>query len=92
MCIRDSAVEAARAELSDQGPRIVEKLLSYTTETVADDFATAQTLTTDGYRPQIIAEQQRIQQAGVVTNEFYAVSSAVLSLSLIQISEPTRPS
>lgn len=76
----DKAVDAARAQISEQGPRIVEKMLSYTTETVVDDFAQAQALATDGYRQQIIDQQQRIQQAGVISNEFWAVSSAVLSV------------
>ena len=43
-----------------------------------DDFARAQALATDGYRPQLIAQQQAVQKAGATANEYWAVSSAVL--------------
>jgi Mce-associated membrane protein len=76
----DRAVDAARAQISEQGPRIVEQLLSYDAESVVDDFARAQSLATDGYRPQLIAQQQNVQKTGVTNNEYWAVSSAVLSV------------
>jgi len=76
----DRAVDAARAQISEQGPRIVEQLLSYETESVVDDFARAQSLATDAYRPQLIAQQQNVQKTGVTNNEYWAVSSAVLSV------------
>ncbi len=60
----DRAVEQARTEIAEQGPRIVEQMLSYGTATVQDDFAKAQSLATDGYRPQLIAQQQAVQKAG----------------------------
>lgn len=76
----DRAVDAARAQISEQGPRIVEQLLSYDAESVVDDFARAQSLATDAYRPQLIAQQQNVQKTGVTNNEYWAVSSAVLSV------------
>ncbi len=80
------AVEQARSQIAEQGPRIAEQMLSYGTETVADDFARAQSLTTDGYRPQLVAQQQAVQKSGVASNEYWAVSSAVLSVSADQAS------
>lgn len=76
----ERAVDAARSQISEQGPRIVERILSYGSDSVVDDFARAQALTTDGYRPQLIAQQQAVQKSGVMSNEYWAVSSAVLSV------------
>ena len=75
----DRALEQARTEITEQGPRIVEQLLSYGTKTVTEDFARAQALATDGYRPQLVQQQQAVQKAGVTDNEYWSVSSAVLS-------------
>jgi Mce-associated membrane protein len=77
----DRAVEKTRAEIAEQGPRMVEQMLSYGTATLKDDFARAQSLATDGYRPQLINQQQAVQKAGATANEYWAVSSAVLSAS-----------
>ncbi len=77
----EQAVDVARQQISEQGPRIVEQLLSYTNESLQQDFSHAQSLTTDGYRDQLIAQQQLVQQAGATSNEYWAVSSAVLSAS-----------
>jgi Mce-associated membrane protein len=78
---QDRALEHARTEIAEQGPRIVEQLLSYGSKSVVDDFARAQGLATDGYRPQLVAEQQAVQKSGVTDNEYWAVSSAVLSVT-----------
>jgi Mce-associated membrane protein len=75
----DRATEQARTQIAEQGPRIVEQLLSYGSQTVGDDFARAQTLATDGYRPLLIAQQEAVRKSGVTDNEYWAVSSAVLS-------------
>ncbi|OBB57637.1 hypothetical protein A5757_19645 [Mycobacterium sp. 852013-51886_SCH5428379] len=75
---QQQAVDRARAQIVEQGPRIVEQLLSYTTETVDDDFARAQSLTTDSYREQLIAQQNAVREAGASTNEYWAVVSALL--------------
>lgn len=75
----DRAVDTAHVQIAQQGPRMVEQMLSYNVDTLQQDFSNAQALTTDGYRPQLIAQQQAVQQAGATTNEYWAVSSAVLS-------------
>ncbi|XTP34870.1 RDD family protein [Mycobacterium sp. TJFP1] len=75
----ERAVDTAREQVAEQGPRIVEQMLSYGADTIVDDFARAQALTTDGYRPQLISQQQAVQQAGATTNEYWAVNSAVLT-------------
>ncbi|BBX67275.1 RDD family protein [Mycolicibacterium psychrotolerans] len=75
----ERAVDAAKAQIAEQGPRIVEQMLSYGADTMPSDFARAQGLTTDGYRAQLIAQQQAAQKAGVTSNEYWAVSSAVLT-------------
>ena len=79
----ERAVNEARVQIAEQGPRIVEQMLSYGADTLPQDFARAQALTTDGYRPQLIAQQQAVQaavQKGEATaNEYWAVSSTVLT-------------
>jgi Mce-associated membrane protein len=77
----DRAVDAAHAQIASEGPRIVEQMLSYNVDTLQQDFSHAQSLTTDAYRPQLIAQQQAVQKAGATSNEYWAVSSAVLSAS-----------
>lgn len=78
---QDRAVDAARDQIVAQGPRIVEQMLSYSTDTLQDDFSRAQSLATDAYREQLVTQQQAVQGAGATTNEYWAVSSAVLSAS-----------
>ncbi|MCV7420849.1 RDD family protein [Mycobacterium yunnanensis] len=78
---QDRAVEQARTQIAEQGPRIVEQLLSYGSQSVVGDFARAQSLATDAYRTQLVAQQQAVQKAGVTDNEYWAVSSAVLSVT-----------
>jgi Mce-associated membrane protein len=75
----ERAVDEARQQIAEQGPRIVEQMLSYEKDTLQQDFSHAQSLTTDAYRPQLIAQQEAVQKAGATTNEYWAVSSAVLS-------------
>lgn len=77
----DRAVEKTRTEIAEQGPRMVEQMLSYGSGTLKDDFARAQALATDGYRQQLISQQEAVQKAGATSNEYWAVSSAVLSAS-----------
>lgn len=74
----DRALEEARTQIAEQGPRIVEQVLSYTPETAEDDFARAQSLATEIYRPQLIAQQEALQTAPLASNEYWAVNSAVL--------------
>lgn len=74
----ERAVDETRQQIAEQGPRIVEQMLSFKRDTMAEDFSRAQSLTTDGYRDQLIAQQKAGQSAGVTSNEYWAVSSAVL--------------
>ncbi|WP_333889864.1 RDD family protein [Mycolicibacterium gadium] len=82
----ERAVDVARQQIAEQGPRIVEQLLSYNSESLPQDFSHAQSLTTDGYRDQLIAQQQLVLQSGATSNEYFAVSSAVLSAAAEQAS------
>ncbi|HEX7426010.1 MAG TPA: RDD family protein [Mycobacterium sp.] len=77
----ERAVDQTRQQIADQGPRIVEQMLSYGKDTLNDDFARAQSLATDSYRSQLVTQQQAVEKAGATTNEYWAVSSAVLSAS-----------
>lgn len=77
----DRAVNEARLQIAEQGPRMVEQMLSYKKDTLQQDFSHAQSLTTEGYRPKLIAQQQAVQNAGVTSNEYWAVSSAVVPTS-----------
>ena len=72
----DRAVNETRQQIAEQGPRIVEHVLSYGVDTYQNDFKTAQALVTDGYRDQLI-KQQQISSKKPTTNQQYAVSSAV---------------
>lgn len=74
----DRAVDEARHQISEQGPKIVERVLSYGVDTFQNDFKTAQALVTDGYRDQLIKQQQAVSKKPT-TNQYYAVSSAILS-------------
>jgi Mce-associated membrane protein len=77
--------DAARQQIADRGPQIVSDMLSYSAASLKDDFARAQSLVTDGYRPQLIAQQDTVQQAikkvGPATNEYWVASSSVLGAS-----------
>jgi Mce-associated membrane protein len=75
----ERAVDEARQQIADQGPRIVEQMLTYDVDTLQDDFKRAQSLATDSYRSQLVAQQDAVQKAGATSNEYWAVSSAVLS-------------
>jgi Mce-associated membrane protein len=80
---QEQAVDAARAEIIEQGPKIVQDMLSYHKDSLQQDFTKAQSLTTDAYRPQLVAQQQAVQHAGATSNEYWAVSSALLPDSAI---------
>lgn len=75
---QDRAVDQARAQIAEQGPRIVEEILSYGVDSVDADFTKAQSLTTENYRQQLVAQQDAVRKAGPTTNDYWAVSSAVL--------------
>ncbi len=75
------ATEQSRAQISVDGPKIVADMLSYTVKAVDDDFAAAQRLVTDGYRPELIKQQESVRKLGLVDNEFWSSNNAVLSAS-----------
>lgn len=75
---QERALDVARSEIAAQGARIVEQVLSYAPDTAEDDFARAQSLASDTYRPQLVEQQQALQKAPLVTNEYWAVNSVVL--------------
>ncbi len=54
----ERATDTARQQIAEQGPRIVEQMLSFNKDTLQQDFSRAQQLTTDSYRQQLITQQQ----------------------------------
>jgi len=77
----DQAIDQVRSQIQAQGPRIVEEMLSYGAGSMQKDFAHAQTLVTDSYRKQLVDQQQAVQKTGAMTNEYWVVNSAVLSVT-----------
>lgn len=81
----DQAVDDARAQIGEQGPKIVTDILSFGADSMPADFARAQSLVTDAYRPQLVTQQQTVQQAtlkaGATTNEYWVANHTVLSAS-----------
>jgi len=75
------ATADARTQIADEGPKIVVDLLSYSKENVDEDFADAQLLVTDAYRPELIEQQGTVRKAGPVDNDYWVSNSAVLSAS-----------
>jgi Mce-associated membrane protein len=75
----EQAVDAARAQIADQGPRIVEQILTYNAGSMKDDFARAQSLVTDDYRKQLVEQQQVVGKNAAASNDYWAVTSSVLS-------------
>jgi Mce-associated membrane protein len=73
-----------RAQIADEGPNIVTDMLSYTVKTAQDDFARAQTLVTDGYRPELVQQQEAVKKNGLVDNDYWVSNSSVLSSSADQ--------
>jgi Mce-associated membrane protein len=74
----DRAVDAAREEIANQGPRIVEQILTYNAGSMKDDFARAQSLVTEDYRTQLQQQQQVVAKHAAANNEYWAVTSSVL--------------
>jgi Mce-associated membrane protein len=77
----EQASDRAREEIAQQGPPMVEQILTYHAETMKNDFAHAETLVTDSYRQQLVEQQHVVEKSGVVLNEYYAVTSSVVSAS-----------
>jgi Mce-associated membrane protein len=75
----EQAVDVTRVQIADQGPRIVEQILTYNAGSMKDDFARAQHLVTDDYRKQLVAQQQVVEKNAAASNDYWAVTSSVLS-------------
>lgn len=72
-------IEQARQQIAVQGPKIVENTLSYDVANIDADFARARSLVTDGYRPELVAQQDTVRKAGPVDNDYWVTNSAVLT-------------
>lgn len=75
------ALDEARAQIAEEGPGLVSDMLSYTVKTAAEDFTHAQSLVTEGYRPELINQQESVKKNGLVDNDYWVSNSAVLSSS-----------
>ncbi|WP_136245582.1 RDD family protein [Mycobacterium intracellulare] len=75
----DQSVTDARSRIARQGPHMVEAILSYHPETIEGDFERARSLATDKYRAELSTQQQAVQKAGPVRNEYWVTNSAVLA-------------
>jgi Mce-associated membrane protein len=75
------ALDRARETIAKDGPSLVTDMLSYTVKTAADDFSRAQTLVTEGYRPELVKQQDAVKKNGLVDNTYWVSNSAVLSAS-----------
>jgi Mce-associated membrane protein len=73
----ERAIKQASDQITAQGPRIVAEMLSYDPKTMRDDFARAQSLTTDKYRQQLIKQQEAVQKHPVL-NQYFVANDAVL--------------
>jgi Mce-associated membrane protein len=75
----DRASDQTRAAVAAQGPKIVTEILTYDPASLREDFARAQSRTTERYRPQLAAQQEAVQKGHPVVNEYWVTNSAVLS-------------
>jgi Mce-associated membrane protein len=75
----EQAVDATRAQIAEAGPKIVEQILTYNAGSMKDDFARAQSLVTDDYRKQLVQQQQVVEKKAAASNDYFAVTSSVLS-------------
>ena len=75
---QDQMLSKARAQLTEEGPRIVEQMLSYSVDSIDRDFENAQSLATDSYRPQLVAQQDTARKKNPTNNDYWAVTSALL--------------
>ncbi|ODR05934.1 hypothetical protein BHQ15_14215 [Mycolicibacillus koreensis] len=77
---QENAVEQARAEISRAGPQLMVDLLSYSPDTLDEDFARAAGLTTPAYRDELDAAQQQARE-NPARHTYIVPNSAVLSAS-----------
>jgi Mce-associated membrane protein len=74
----DRASDQTRAAILAQGPKMVIEMLSYDPKSQHEEFAHAQSLTTERYRPQLVKQQDVVKDHPVV-NEYWVTDSTVLS-------------
>ncbi|WP_421842878.1 RDD family protein [Mycobacterium sp.] len=74
---RDRAIDQTRAEIATRGPKIVAQMLTYDPKTLDEDFAHAQSLTTDAYRSQLKAQQEAVKKGHPAINEYWVTDSSV---------------
>ena len=58
----DRGSDQTRAAIQAQGPKIVTEMLTYDPKSLHEDFARAQSLTTEKYRPQLVKQQESVQK------------------------------
>jgi Mce-associated membrane protein len=75
----DQASEQTREAVNAEGPKIVAQILTYEAKSLKDDFARAQSLTSDKYRPELVKRQESVQKGPPVVNEYWVTNSSVLS-------------
>jgi Mce-associated membrane protein len=75
----DRAADQTRKAISVQGPKIVAEMLTYDPKSLKQQFAHAQSLTTEKYRPQLIKQQEAVQKGHPLVNEYWFTDSAVVS-------------
>jgi len=75
----DRASDETRDAVNAQGPKIVAQLLTYDAKSLKDDFARAQSLTSDKYRPELVKQQESVQKGHPGVNEYWVTDSTVLS-------------
>ncbi len=78
---RDRATDQARQEISIQGPKIVAQMLTYDPKSLPDDFARAQSLATDRYRPKLVEQQEIVKKGHPIINEYWPNDAAIQSVT-----------
>jgi len=76
---RDRAIDQTREQIATQGPKIVAQMLTYDPKTLHDDFLRAQSLATDKYRRELVAQQVIVQNGNPVVNEYWPIDWSIQS-------------
>ena len=76
---RDRAIDQTRQQISVQGPKLVAQMLTYDPKSLQDDFARAQSLATDSYRPKLAEQQEIVKKGHPVVNEYWLNDAAIQS-------------
>ena len=75
--LHQRAAAATRAQIQNTGPVLVSDMLSYSAAEVDKDFEHDRSLVTDGYRAELITQQEAVRKAPV-DNEYWVTNKAVL--------------